>query len=372
MKRIKFYALATALLLCGTGLVTSCSSDDDDSPAQPATEEQKQEQEPEQKQEPESEALKNRNELIRHIENDAKTMAEAFNIESLNIASQAYNQLLALMESDKAFMTNMRVVLSAVAEKKALLNISPVKVGSELAKMGYLLYMTVDNSGFGVRVVFDGKGGCRLLSANDMEFIFPAKIDGIGSTLFKLIIKDDSDYYLSVSDANIQNMKGLACINRLPRSLYLTLTGFIDNKEVTLSESVINLELPQNASSEFVDFDAKAFQLTGKQHFYPIAGNESTLDFSQNMNKDDMTLGYSYSCNETTVVSCEVQLQKNQQNGYISQMLEDAFDIDDIKALSIRILNDLKLSGTITDGATFAQGFIAAIQNREQVSSPDV
>ena len=44
MKRIKFYALATALLLCGTGLVTSCSSDDDDSPAQPATEEQKQEQ----------------------------------------------------------------------------------------------------------------------------------------------------------------------------------------------------------------------------------------------------------------------------------------------------------------------------------------
>lgn len=252
MKRMKYYAFAAVLWLCGTALTTSCTIDDN--PVRPSAEEQ--------------EAKENRDELIRHIENDAKTMADIFKMESLTVASQAYEQLLALMKNDKAFLTNMRVILSAVSEKQSLLSISPVKADSELAKMGYLLYMTADNSGFGVCVVFDGKGGCRLQSANHMEFIFPANIQGIGTTLFKLIIKDNDDYYLSVTDANIQNLKRLACVNRFPRSLTMTLTGFIDNKELTLSEGIINLELPQDENSSFVNFDAKSFQLTGKQNNY--------------------------------------------------------------------------------------------------------
>ena len=219
MKRMKHYALAAVLLLCGTALTTSCSMEDN--PAMPSAEE--------------LEARENRDELIRHIENDAETMAEVFSMESLNIASQAYGQLLALIERDNSFLTNMRVILSALSEKKALLSISPVEAGSELAKMGYLLYMTADNSGFGIRVVFDGKGGCRLVSANNTEFIFPVTIEGIGTTLFKLIIKDSNDYYLSVTDANILNVNRLACINRLPRSITMTLTGFINNKELKLS-----------------------------------------------------------------------------------------------------------------------------------------
>ena len=353
---MKYYALAAVLLLCGTGLTTSCVVDDNS--VEPSAEEK--------------EAIKNRNELIRHMENDAKTMADVFKIESLNVASQAYEQLLALMESDKGFLTNMRVLLSAVSEKKALLTISPVAAGSELAKMDYLLYLTMDNSGFGVRVVFDGKGGCRLLSADHMEFIFPANIKGIGSTLFKLIIKDSDDYYLSVADANIPNLKGLACVNRFPRSLTMTLTGFIDNKELTLSETVISLELPQNENSAYVSLDAKSFNLTGKQHNFPNTGNESSLDFSLNMDKDNMTLVYGYTCDGARVVDCEAQMQLTQQEGFLSQMSKNAFNVADLKAVSIRILDDLTLSGTITDGGSFAEDFQTAIKNRQQVSSPDV
>lgn len=132
MKRMKYYAFAAVLWLCGTALTTSCTIDDN--PVRPSAEEQ--------------EAKENRDELIRHIENDAKTMADIFKMESLTVASQAYEQLLALMKNDKAFLTNMRVILSAVSEKQSLLSISPVKADSELAKMGYLLYMTADNSGF--------------------------------------------------------------------------------------------------------------------------------------------------------------------------------------------------------------------------------
>lgn len=358
MKRMKYYAFAAVLWLCGTALTTSCTIDDN--PVRPSAEEQ--------------EAKENRDELIRHIENDAKTMADIFKMESLTVASQAYEQLLALMKNDKAFLTNMRVILSAVSEKQSLLSISPVKADSELAKMGYLLYMTADNSGFGVCVVFDGKGGCRLQSANHMEFIFPANIQGIGTTLFKLIIKDNDDYYLSVTDANIQNLKRLACVNRFPRSLTMTLTRFIDNKELTLSEGIINLELPQDENSSFVNFDAQSFQLTGKQnnYNYQTASVESSLDFSLRMDQDDMTLGYGYTCDGASVVNCEAQMHLTQQNGFISQMSKNAFDIVDLKAVSIRVLDDLTLSGTITDGAAFAQDFTTAIKNRQQVNLPDV
>ena len=65
----------------------------------------------------------------------------------------------------------------------------------------------------------------------------------------------------------------------------MTLTGFIDNRELTLSESVISLELPQDEHSSFVNFDDKSFQLTGKQnnYNYQTAAVESTLDFSLSM-----------------------------------------------------------------------------------------
>ena len=356
MKRMKYYALAAVLLLCGMGLTTSCSVEDN--PAGSSAQEQ--------------EAIENRDELIRHVENDAKTMADIFKVESFNVASQAYEQLLALMEHDKGFLANMRSLLSAVSERKALVSISPVVAGSELAKMGYLLYLTMDNSGFGIRVVFDGKGGCRVLSANNMEFIFPADIKGIGYTLFKLIIKDDGEYYQSVSDANIPNMKRVACVNRFPKSLSMTLTGFIDNKELTLSETEIGLELPQNENSAYVSFDANTFSLSGSQYNNSNTGNESTLDFTLNMNKDDMTLGYGYTCDGTSVINCGAQMQLNQQNGFISHMSKNAFNIADIKAVSVRILDDLTLSGTITDGASFAEDFATAIKNRQQVSSPDI
>ena len=355
MKRIKYYALSAVLLLCGTGLTTSCSVDDN--PVAPSPEEQ--------------EAIDNRNELVRHIDSDAKTMADMFDVESLNVAAQAYEQLSAMMEGSKDFMTNMKSLLSTGSMRKAVAGISPVTSGSELAKMGYLMYITVDNSGYGIQVVFDGKGNCRLSTAKNLEFIFPADIKGIGYTLFKVIIKDGGEYYQTVSEANIPNVKGVACVNRFPRSLTMTLTGFIDNKEQTLSETVIGLELPLNENSAFVSLDAKSFNFTGQQHSYSASGKESTLDFRLNSNNGNMTLGYGYACDGTSIVDCVALMRLKQQGGFIGQISADALNVADIKTVAIRILNDLTLSGTISDGDTFSQNFASAIRNRQPVSSPD-
>ena len=132
--------------------------------------------------------------------------------------------------------------------------------------------------------------------------------------------------------------------------------------------------MPQNENSSFVSFDAQSFSLTGKQsnYNYHTSCIASALDFSFSMDQDDMTLGYSYTCDGASVINCEAQMHHTQQNSFISQMSENAFDIVDLKAVSILILNDLTLSGTITDGAAFAQDFTTAIKNRQQVSKPDV
>ena len=53
-------------------------------------------------------------------------------------------------------------------------------------------------------------------------------------------------------------------------------------------------------------------------------------------------------------------------------MSTSALNVVDIKTFTIRMLDDLTLSGTITDGASFAGDFPTAIKNRQQVSSPDV
>lgn len=356
MKQIKIFALA-ALLLGGLGLFSSCSKTD--KPFDPVDPEEKE----------------NRDALLTHIGNDSKTLADNFNAETFNATTQAYAQLLALIKRDAKFVPGMRTLFSAVSEKKSLLNIYPVSTGSELAKMGYLLYINVDNSGFGAQVVFDGKGGCRILGSDHLEFIFPATITGIGTTLFKLNVKNNADCYQSVADANIPNVKRVACVSRLPKSITMTLTGFIANQELTLSENTIRLELPQKENSEYVSFDAGSFKLIGSQSAYLNATDESTLDYSLAVDGDQMTLDYGYANNGMNVINSQAVMTLPQKENFLSQMSKNTFDVANLKAFTVRVLDDLTLTGTIADGADnaqFAQYFANNIKNRQQTASPEV
>ena len=349
MKRIKYFALL--VLLCGAGLFSACTVENDNPAVSPT----------------DQEAIDNREVLINHIESNAKTMAENLSVESFNATVQAYAQLLALIELDKNFITNMRTIFSAISDNR--LSISAVKNNSELAKLGYLAYVTIENGGFGAQIIFDGKGGSRLLAADDLEFIFPAYVQGIGTTLFKLIIKNSDECYQSVSTFN--DLKRLACINRLPKSVTMTLNGLIDNKELTLSESVINLELPQDEKSEYVSLDASSFKITGRQSSYLNAGDESAMDYSFSMEDDKMILDYGFTRNGSGILSCEAEMSLPQKENFKSQITKNPLDIADLKAFTIRILDDLTLTGIISDGAAFAKEFTSSVKNRLVKSSAD-
>jgi len=61
-----------------------------------------------------------------------------------------------------------------------------------------------------------------------------------------------------------------------------------------------------------------------------------------------------------------------QKADFLSQMSKNAFDVADLKAFTIRLLDDLTFTGTITDGSTFAKDFGKVIQNRQLNSSSSV
>ena len=350
MKKMKYFALSV-VFLCGAGLFSACTVENDNPAVSPT----------------EQEAVDNREVLINHIESDAKTIAENLCTESFNVTSQAYAQLLALIKLDKNFITNMKTLFSAISDNR--LSISAVEKNSELAKMGYLAYVTVNNGGFCAQIIFDGKGGSRLLAADDLEFIFPANVTGIGTTLFKLIIKNSDECYQSVSMFN--NLKRLACINRLPKSVTMTLNGLIGGQELTLSETLLSLELPQDKDSEFVNFETGSFKIFGKQSTYLNAGDESALDYSLSMEDDKMLFDYGFSRNGMSVLSCMAEMTLPQKENFLGQMSKNILDIADLQAFTIRILDDLTLTGTISDGAAFAKEFTPAVKNRQLASSAD-
>ena len=365
MKKMKHLALAAALL-CGLGLTASCTPDERDNPVAPA----------------DQEAFVNRQQLVSDVSNDARLLADNLSAESLNVTSQALAQLMSLMQSDRNMIANIRTLFTAISQNKALQSVNPVKAGSELAQMGYLAYITADNSGFGVRVIFDGKGDCRLVANDHLEFIFPATVDGIGTTLFKLIVNNSNDCYQTVADANLPNVKRLACVSRLPKSFTMTLTALIDDKEQTLSQNVVSLQLPQSAESEYVSLDARTFQISGSQTSY-LNADESTLDFNLSMDGDNMTLDYGITRNRQIIISCEAQLHLPPQSAQTAQTALTAVSAVSgspadtpavtpaLQLFTARILNNLTLTGTITDAATFTQAFSATIQNRQQSSSTD-
>ena len=100
--------------------------------------------------------------------------------------------------------------------------------------MGYSAYIPIDISAFGVRVIFDEEGNYRFDPIEGLEFIFPATIEGYGATAYEWSIKNNGDWYESVSPVHLNGVRGLACVSRIPKSFTMTMSGLFDDKVVTM------------------------------------------------------------------------------------------------------------------------------------------
>ena len=156
-----------ATLICGATVFTSCSSSEDN-PAQ-------------------EQAKKNRKEFIKHTRQNLKDIAENLNFYSWDLANtinQEFNTtVLNNPEFEKAIIP---LFIQKVRE-----SIKPVEEGSELAKMGYKQYATIDLTEFNYRFTMKEDGsGFDVEPAEDFEMI----INGVIAK-HKLTLKASGDTY---------------------------------------------------------------------------------------------------------------------------------------------------------------------------------
>jgi hypothetical protein len=330
-----------ATLFCGLFTLTSCA-DEADNPTG------------------DSEIIQDREEILSHIKNDAKVLAEEMNPEMLNLTNEVYSQLMALMAKDRNYMRNMKQILAMMAANNALTKIMPVTKGSELAKMGYLMYIPVDIQTFGVQVVFDENGSSRLFPCEGMEFIFPATVNGLSTTLYKVAFKAGSKWKETVAPAQLKNLKGVACVYRVPETITITLSGLFDNKVQTLNKSTFDI-------GETLISGRSSTSLKGTGYGLPDV--ESTLDFKfSTAQKGKVQIDCNYVNNGLQIMTLQAMLTLPETGNLIERLSTNDFNGSHID-FDMQILNDLNLYGSIRDVAQFLEAFMNITQN--SISSAD-
>jgi hypothetical protein len=340
MKKASIW-LMVATLFCGLFTLTSCV-DEADNPTG------------------DSEIIQDREEILSHIKNDAKVLAEEMNPEMLNLTNEVYSQLMALMAKDRNYMKNMKQILAMMAANNALKKIMPVTKGSELAKMGYLMYIPVDIQTFGVQVVFDENGSSRLFPCEGMEFIFPATVNGLSTTLYKVAFKAGSKWKETVAPAQLKNLKGVACVYRVPETITITLSGLFDNKVQTLNKSTFDI-------GETLISGRSSTSLKGTGYGLPDV--ESTLDFKfSTAQKGKVQIDCNYVNNGLQIMTLQAMLTLPETGNLIERLSTNDFNGSHID-FDMQILNDLNLYGSIRDVAQFLEAFMNITQN--SISSAD-
>ena len=340
MKKASIW-LMVATLFCGLFTLTSCV-DEADNPTG------------------DSEIIQDREEILSHIKNDAKVLAEEMNPEMLNLTNEVYSQLMALIAKDRNYMKNMKQILAMMAANNALKKIMPVTKGSELAKMGYLMYIPVDIQTFGVQVVFDENGSSRLFPCEGMEFIFPATVNGLSTTLYKVAFKAGSKWKETVAPAQLKNLKGVACVYRVPETITITLSGLFDNKVQTLNKSTFDI-------GETLISGRSSTSLKGTGYGLPDV--ESTLDFKfSTAQKGKVQIDCNYVNNGLQIMTLQAMLTLPETGNLIERLSTNDFNGSHID-FDMQILNDLNLYGSIRDVAQFLEAFMNITQN--SISSAD-
>ena len=266
MKRIKNWMLIAALI-GGGSLMTSCDCDD----ATPASSN--------------DEVRKERQELLQVIEDDTEIIDGSMVNDGMLLTAQVNAQLMTKMGRGRHFIANMKQLIAMMAVKNALENIKAVEQGSQLEEMGYKAYIPVDISAFGLHVLFNDRGDYNITPANGLEFVFPATVQGLGTTLYKMAFRNSGEWYESVTPAHFGNVQYLACVNRIPKTMTMTLSGLFDGEEKTLVEGTVNIELENDDASRFVSFRENDFRLSGE-----IRSNLKAVGLGE----DDSCLGYDF------------------------------------------------------------------------------
>ena len=304
MKRIIIWATAL-VLICGTGLLTACSSDDN--PLEP------------------SEADINRELLAQHFKDDASVLKENLNFDAIDMSSQATEQLLRLMNKSRYFKEDLKKMM-------ALLTIQN---------------MADRTNSHGVRVVFDEMGNYKASPADGMVFIFPATIEGYQKTLYKLSFSSNKNW------------------NDIPEKLTVILSCMYNGKEVVLSKSVSDIKMYSDYPG-MAAITLGTFGFESKVEYFPLGADDgkgtSTIDIVASRKEDgSLNFSFGYVQNNLNILemSTNLPLSRDYAVNTVAEIIEGAGSF----TVNASILDDLYLTGNVGNGMSFMSALRDVAEN---------
>ena len=359
MNRIKNWVIA-ATLVCGTGVVTSCTTDSSDNPS-------------------EEQAKRDRQEFIQHTRATLKDLAENLNFRSWDAANTLNLRFNQYVLNNPGFE---KAVLATFMQKTQQ-SIKPVEEGSELAEMGYYSYGTVDLTDFNYRFTMKSDmTGFDVEPADDFEVVLngwnPAT-QQLGYGLYKLTLQSGGDKSFKFVHASRQQL-GTAFVIVLPSEFQFAISANFNGQWIEGFSGSFKNQISVAEGREYAQVKRDSWSVSGTlRSSHPavtelnLKADETTLDFSilsdRVNHKGDAAL--SWSQNGRKMVDLELKESGEGKGGIrnfdLSQFTSSSSILDVIGALlTSRTLEEGKL--TLLDDLTTTIS-ISDMQEAIQVAS---
>ena len=247
MKKIMNWVLA-ATLVCGASVFTACSSDKDDNPAQ-------------------EQAKKNRKEFVEHTRATMKNLAENLNFsswEGANMLNKYFNEyVLNNPEFEKSVLTAFM--------QKTLQSVKPVEEGSELAKMGFKIYGTVDLTEFNYRFTMNAENtGFDTEEASDFEVVvnaFNPETSKVEPAMLKLTLKAGGNQGFKVL-VPVKATEGLALVILVPSEFQFAIADKFTGSWLNGFTGSFKNEVKLGDGAEFFNLNRDAWAVSGTVNSY--------------------------------------------------------------------------------------------------------
>ena len=294
MKKMMNWVLA-ATLVCGTGVVTSCTTDSSDNPS-------------------EEQAKSNRKEFIQHTRATLKDLAENLNFRSWDAANELNIYFNQYVLNNPGFE---KAVLATFMQKTQQ-SIKPVEEGSELAEMGYYSYGTVDLTDFNYRFTMNANNdGFDVEPADDFEVVLngwnPAT-QQLGYGLYKLTLQSGGDKSFKFVHASRQQL-GTAFVIVLPSEFQFAISANFNGQWKEHFSGSFKNQISVAEGHEYAQLNRDNLSISGTlRSCHPamtelnLKADETKLDFSivsDNVNKSGIVL--SWSQNDRKMVDLELK-----------------------------------------------------------------
>jgi hypothetical protein len=349
MKPMK-WILATGFV-CGAALFTACSDDSSSSPA------------------PKAPPSENHAAFVEQTREDLKVLAQNLNFTSWEYANEMnmyFNEYVLL--NDDFQKSIMSTISSDIQE-----SLTPVEKGSELAKLGYESYFTMDYGQIKKQFTMNEDGtGFDVKDADNFEMVisgYNTETKKVEQGMYKLTIKTDGEAGRLIAKKVPVEAEGLAVVVIIPETVKFDIAVKSNKKWNTLYKGEFTNTVKLNGKSEFVDRLTSNMGVEGSiissvpmlNEKGKVTGTDSTklkFKLAQDSKADQGTLAFSYEHNGKKMLDLSgamtnsngaVDLEKFTSSNSVFDVFTAMMTGNSLDELKMTLLDKLTLEVKVSD-----------------------